>query len=192
MPDAAGYSSIEVLRVDGSNLMAIGAVVGPGGPIGIVSWKTSDGVHWTRRDMPETYDIPYFGQPLEIDGIWVRLDDVGVEDSTDKQHWTSVWQVPGPNALLYAMASTTAGLVAVGADYRSGGELAIVVNSADGVTWTRSTGWPGLGFGSLRSVTSSDTLIVSVGAGANGPGDFDEAGNPTRAFAWISPPAPVP
>jgi hypothetical protein len=206
-PDAAMWESILGLTAEETDLVVTGLVVKSTkhfrSAVAVVEWRSSDGVSWTRRQLPlDILESWYsYSDPIAIGDNWVRYEPRGteIEVSSDKRSWRRAWPPEYlPNLQVTSVAETKWGLVAVGGSLvvGEGGSAnfveAVALNSTDGMNWVESSGWPDLDIGLLMDVTSSDSAIVAVGAGAKGLSDVDEAGNPQKAFVWVSRPPGTP
>ena len=188
IPFWARQEEVQMLWVEGNDLFAVGtAMCGCDDDHAlVVRWKSSDGVTWARNDLSADFNF-YASQPVDFEGTWFRASpgDYGIVASSDRQEWRLVWP-PQPlfNGDMNRLVITNWGMVAVG--YVANQQLqneALIVGSTDGLSWIRSSGWPGLGLGEVADITSSPDLVVAVGAGAGGA---------TDPYAWISPPISAP
>ncbi|MDL2334697.1 MAG: hypothetical protein QFC55_01525 [Chloroflexota bacterium] len=185
-PDKVYIAHVEV---DAGDVVAVGeASCQPycDGLVAAVRWRSSDGVNWIRRELRRDY--PDLRKPVRVGDRWVRIEDTrgALETSLDQQTWENAWRPywsPGDYyaAQIYDLEWTSFGLFAVGEINHepTGDYLPLVLNSTDGLTWTRLA-WPDLEPASPQFLASNDDLLVMVGYG----------GNPERPYVWLSTPLP--
>jgi hypothetical protein len=190
-----GYigGGVTALYTDGATVVAGGTPgcdCGEAGSGILVTWRSPDGLHWTRhQEVPGQLPTPSgpavaggAGQ-LRISGYTDQNGDFGasLETSSDGADWRVVYRA-GPSTFLNRLVPVAGGFLAIGADQGTQGWSALAVSSTDGLTWTRSTG-ADLVNGSMAAAAQSQGVLVAVG---------DRVGQPV---VWVSPPlaqAPAP
>lgn len=200
VPDTAvggpGTGGLHTVAVGGPGLVALRVWPGPSGVIESVVWTSLDGVTWTHVG-----DGGFGDQFLDLEDDVVDVVAAGpglvavggalVWTSPAGQTWTLVADdtMLGDDTLLgdeiaflhlhlHGVAVGGPGLVAVGESWTSsGGQIAAVWTSPDGVTWTRvahDEAVFGEG-GNMRAVVAGGPGLVAVGETAG------------RAAIWTSP-----
>ena len=144
------------------------------GPSAVRQWTSQDnGGSWHSTALDA--EIANHDPPIELDGVSVRMSRYwdGIEIRVDGQDWQTAWlPEDGHFAQPNQVRLTSFGLVAVG--YVGDQEGGLVLNSADGTTWTQSVGWPDLdGVTMLTDVAGFGSRLVAIGYayGASGPPD---------------------
>jgi hypothetical protein len=188
-----------------------GVVVGPAGLVAVggdlatglpAVWLSADGFTWTPVVDPAAFGMQADIADVATGGpglVAVGSEPIGdpaqflvrpaVWTSTDGTVWTKIAfddQILGgaSSALMFDVASTGSGLVAVGGADTGPDRVAAVWTSADGATWTRVAHVPevfgSVGFTSMFSVTTGGPGLVAVG--------FQRIADDLEAGAiWTSP-----
>jgi photosystem II stability/assembly factor-like uncharacterized protein len=169
------YLNIDAERIE--LIAGISCLCESDSPLSLVSWTSTDGgLTWTEAPLELAYRN--LEPPIQIGGRWARISEFWdqFEVSDDLETWESVWEPTGDSYLQPThLRLTPMGAIGVGMLDISG----FVLHSTDGITWTRSEGWPDLDDANLRDVAATATTAVAVG--------YNDSGEP---FAWVSPPLP--
>ena len=199
----AGDQAMLSVAVGGPGLVAVGYDnTGDDGSAAV--WTSVDGLAWSRVAHDEVVVGGIHDQVMRSvvaggPGLVAVGSDARGHDGSGAV-WTSsdglVWSRVAHDESVFGgaddqiMSSVVAGgpgLVAVGYDYSAGHWDGMVLNSSDGLVWSRVTGQPELGGAGdqvMRSITVGGAGVVAVGTDGRGQGGSGAVWNSPDGLVW--------
>ncbi len=165
----AARGSIRAITATAEGYVAVGS----GGPGTAAVWRSADGLAWERVPDAPALDGAFMLDVTSTTGGLVAVGCSGQLECAGGLAWTSPdgldWSPPvALDFLPMGIASTTTGLLALGASEPYGGQAALAT-SADGVTWDPPTSFEATG--SLHAAEQLPDAILAAGGSTKETGD---------------------